>query len=130
MTQFKTDENNDLYLDDSGDLATVDGEYDLIQTISSSLKLWLGEYEYDTTVGVMYNQIYSNPHLLPEFIDYNIKIAIMSPNDFLTADNLALYGVKNINSLDYNLDRSTRVMTVTAEILLNNGNNNTIEVQL
>ena len=125
MTQFAVDANNDLYLNESNDLAIVSGEDDLIQTVISSIKLWLKEYEYNTSLGVNYKQMYGNPHLLPEYIDYNLRAAILLVNSFLTPENLANYGIKTINSLDYNLDRNTRIMKVNVEIKLNNNTTTT-----
>ena len=130
MTQFAVDANNDLYLNESNDLAIVSGEDDLIQTVISSIKLWLKEYEYNTSLGVNYKQMYGNPHLLPEYIDYNLRAAILLVNSFLTPENLANYGIKTINSLDYNLDRNTRIMKVNVEIKLNNNTTTTIETSV
>jgi hypothetical protein len=130
MTQFAVDANNDLYLNESNDLAIVSGKDDLIQTVISSIKLWLKEYEYNTSLGVNYKQMYGNPHLLPEYIDYNLRAAILLVNSFLTPENLANYGIKTINSLDYNLDRNTRIMKVNVEIKLNNNTTTTIETSV
>ncbi len=130
MTQFAVDANNDVYLNESNDLAIVSGEDDLIQTVISSIKLWLKEYEYNTSLGVNYKQMYGNPHLLPEYIDYNLRAAILLVNSFLTPENLANYGIKTINSLDYNLDRNTRIMKVNVEIKLNNNTTTTIETSV
>lgn len=130
MTQFAVDNNNDLYLNESNDLAVITGEFDLIQTITSSLRLWLKEYDYNTSIGVNYKQMYGNPHLLSEYIDYNLRTAILLPNSFLTSTDLANYGVKNINNLDYTLDRNTRIMKVIAEIKLNNNNSITVEASI
>ena len=130
MTQFAVDPTNDLYLNESNDLAIVSSEDDLIQTVISSIKLWLKEYEYNTSLGVNYKQMYGNPHLLPEYIDYNLRAAILLVNSFLTPENLANYGIKTINSLDYNLDRNTRIMKVNVEIKLNNNTTTTIETSV
>lgn len=130
MTQFKTNENNDLYLDTNNDLAIISGEFDLVQSIEAAIRLWLKEYEYNTSIGVNYKQIYGNPNLLPEVIDYNLTTAIMSVNTFLTPDNLKNYGIKKINSLDYKLNRDTRVMQVTGEILLNNNTTKQIGITI
>ena len=130
MTQFAVDANNDLYLKENNDLGIVSGKDDLIQTVISSIKLWLKEYEYNTSLGVNYKQMYGNPHLLPEYIDYNLRAAILLVNSFLTPENLANYGIKTINSLDYNLDRNTRIMKVNVQIKLNNNTTTTIETSV
>lgn len=130
MTQFKTNENNDLYLDTNNDLAIVSEVLDLVQSVEAAIRLWLKEYEYNTSIGINYKQIYSNPNLLPEVIDYNLTTAIMSVNTFLTTENLKSYGIKKINSLDYKLNRDTRVMQVTAEILLNNNTTQNIGINI
>ncbi len=44
----------------------------------------------------------------------------MSVNDYLTPDQLALYGIKEIVSIQFNFNNNTRVNNTVITILLNN----------
>ena len=128
MTGFAVNSYNDLYLNESGNLTSTNCVAEIIQSITSSLLLWLKEYDFDTTLGINYRDLYANPHLNSATLDYYIMKAIMLPNQYLTADNLSVYGVNKINSLNYALDQSNRKININAEIMLNNGQILTIKV--
>ena len=83
MTDFAL-KDNDIYLNESNDIAIVSDVDDMISAVTSSLKLWLKEYDYDISLGVNYNNILNNPHLTSEIIDYAIRKAILLPNQYLT----------------------------------------------
>ena len=119
MTDFAL-KDNDIYLNESNDIAIVSDVDDMISAVTSSLKLWLKEYDYDISLGVNYNNILNNPHLTSEIIDYAIRKAILLPNQYLTDLAKSKYGIKTIQSIDYTINTLTRIITINAIILLNN----------
>lgn len=111
--------NNDIYLNESGDLATVDKANELIQNITSALKFWIGEYRWKTSLGIPYLAILSNPNLDNNLINYHITNAIETQNDYLSIAQRKEYGVKNINNINYTIT-ADRQLKLSVEIQLNN----------
>lgn len=61
----------DLYLGEDGNIATVEGQAQKSQDVATSVKVWQGEYIFDTTRGLPYNLIMTKPvnrSLLQEYI--------------------------------------------------------------
>ena len=50
-------ENNDLYVDDLGNIGVKDGLERLAQDVASSVKVWKGELPRDVERGIDYNDI-------------------------------------------------------------------------
>lgn len=119
MTGVALNGNWDIYLNSSGDLATVDKATELIQNITSALKLWIGEYQFNINLGIPYLALLSNPHLDANLINYHITGAIENENNYLNDAQKKEYGVKNINNINYTIT-SDRQLRLNVEIQLNN----------
>lgn len=119
MTGLALNGNWDIYLNNSGDLATVDKATELIQNITSALKLWIGEYQFNINLGIPYLALLSNPHLDANLINYHITGAIENENNYLNDAQKKEYGVKNINNINY-IITSDRQLRLNVEIQLNN----------
>ena len=119
MTGLALNGNWDIYLNNSGDLATVDKATELIQNITSALKLWIGEYQFNINLGIPYLALLSNPHLDANLINYHITGAIENENNYLNDAQKKKYGVKNINNINY-IITSDRQLRLNVEIQLNN----------
>lgn len=50
------DEDGDIYLDENGDLAGVSGLEGIASDLRARLETFLGEYQWDTEIGVPYRQ--------------------------------------------------------------------------
>lgn len=119
MTCLTLNDNWDIYLNSSGDLATVDKATELIQNITSALKLWIGEYQFNINLGIPYLALLSNPHLDANLIDYHITNEIENENNYLNDVQKKEYGIKNINNINYTIT-SNRQLKLNVEIQLNN----------
>lgn len=119
MTGLALNGNWDIYLNNSGDLATADKATELIQNITSALKLWIGEYQFNINLGIPYLALLSNPHLDANLINYHITGAIENENNYLNDAQKKEYGVKNINNINY-IITSDRQLKLNIEIQLNN----------
>lgn len=119
---------NDIYIGDNGILGSSSGYQNMQETVTSALLLWYGEYEYDTTIGLTYGAFLGNPNVDGAVIQYQVQQNILNVNNFLTTDQVASYGVKTINSITYALSRTTRKLTITCKITLNNNQKMTIAV--
>jgi hypothetical protein len=119
MTGLALNKNWDIYLNSSGDLATIDKATELIQNITSALKLWIGEYQFNINLGIPFLALLSNPHLDANLINYHITNAIENENNYLNATQKKEYGVKNINNIEYFID-SNRQLKLNVEIELQN----------
>lgn len=119
MTGLALNGNGDIYLNNSGDLATVDKATELIQNITSALKLWIGEYQFNINLGIPYLALLSNPHLDANLINYHITGAIENENNYLNDAQKKEYGVKNINNINY-IITSDKQLKLNIEIQLNN----------
>lgn len=119
---------NDLYIDAGGNLVTVSDLEEFIQAIRSSIWLWLGEYNFDTALGVQYSTIFGNPHIPEASITQQLRQAILLADSYLTTDQRAAYGVNSIDSITYVIDRRTRILTANIILVLNNNDTVTIRV--
>lgn len=119
MTGLALSKNWDIYLNSSGDLAIVDKATELIQNITSALKLWKGEYQFNINLGIPYLALLSNPNLDINLISYHITNAIENENNYLSDIQKKQYGVKNINNIEYSID-SNRQLKLNVEIELQN----------
>lgn len=120
---------NDFYLDLSGslpDLATVSGVDDLVLSVNSALRLWKGEYEYDTTLGISYSYILGNNFVKAGYVYSQIETAVFNCNDYLSSTQLATYGITAISNISYEVDRQTRSANITVDITLVNGSTITV----
>lgn len=76
MKTFALDENHDIFLDEQGNIAMLEGQAQIAQDVATSCLVDLGEAEFDTERGVPYNQILGEPadmSLLQEYIDREAK---------------------------------------------------------
>lgn len=112
---------NDIYLDETGNLATVAGIDDVEQTSANSIWLNQKEYEYNTTLGIPYKKIFNNVFISKSVIDYYVSNAILLQNQYMSAIDIQTYGIKKVVSISQELNRQTRALNVVAIILLNNG---------
>lgn len=71
----------DLCVDSSNDIAVASDPYSGAQDAASACKLWLGEYWYDTTVGVPYLSIFGVTPVPASFIKSElVDAALTVPN--------------------------------------------------
>jgi len=59
MTSIALNENWDIFVDGSGNLATVTGNAAIAQDVACACRTWLGELWYNRALGVNYKQIFS-----------------------------------------------------------------------
>ena len=93
----------DSYLDNNGNIAIVSDVYSVAQTVQTSIQMWQGEYQFDTTVGIPWGQILGVP------------ANRLLLNSFIQTAVLAVAYVTDIISIDYTIDNQNRVTTVTVK---------------
>ena len=98
---YALNEENDIYLDAQGNIAMVDGADAVIQTIQTNIGLWLGEYAFNTSIGVNY------PNMLGEL-----------PNQPYATDQfnnatIAVPYVAAVNNIAYSFNPQTRTFNTT-----------------
>lgn len=102
--------DGDIGLDASGNLLIVYGTDAIIQNVQSAIRLWRGEYEFDTTIGVNYKLYLGG---LAQFatanIEYDLRRAILS-----------IQGVTRVTSITYDYNSDTNALSGTAVIDLTN----------
>lgn len=110
---------NDIYTQD-GNLAVVTGIDCVKQLCAQSLWLWYGEWSMDTRIGVTYRRILGGSGIDKEPLTrYQIENAIMQNNQYIPDIYKSKYGIKKVIINGYNLERSTRQLTVDVTIILN-----------
>lgn len=119
---------NDIFMT-NGQLGVVKNVYSASQSIGNAIKLWLGEYDYNTSVGIPYQIIFNSYGNNQALIEYQIRNAILSYNNYLTPTQLPIYGINKIKSLTYNINQNTGLFTLNAVIIMNKLNT-TIEVNI
>lgn len=110
---------NDIYTQD-GNLAIVTGIDAMKQLIAQSLWLWYGEWIMNTKIGVTYRRILGGSAFDKQpLTQYQIENAIMQNNQYIPDIYKPKYGIKKVIINSYNLERSTRLLTVDVTIILN-----------
>jgi len=121
---------NDIFIDEGGNLAVVGGVDDLLQTVKNALWLWIGEYDYDTTIGLSYRGIFSdNAATNVGIFTQQIEDAIFQCNNYLTPTQLKSYGINQITDINFTADRQTRTIIISLVLSLNNGANINLKVE-
>ncbi len=128
MINFALNNTNDIYLDKNNNLAVVNNIDAVAQTIRETLKLWLGEYDFDITLGMPYNSILGNPTIDNSKVTYFLNKNINTINKYISQTDLPTLGIKKVVSVKYNLDKIHRKMNIQITIILNS--NTSIEVNL
>lgn len=105
MFTLAVDENNDLYLDARGNIASVSNLEALRQKIRQRLKLFLSEWFLDTTRGVPYFQ-----NILGEDINQSLAAQI------LTTEILKEPAVTQVKNVNFGLNDNTRQFKYSAQV--------------
>lgn len=112
---------NDLNIDSSGNFIMSYNDDTTIDDVDTSLQLWLGEYDFDTTIGMPYELILGVNNVPSGFIETEINTAIFLPNEYMTTDQVNNYGVSKILNIDYSSNLVQRTGKAIINIELNNG---------
>ena len=85
----------DLALDISGNIAVANAPYSIAQDVASSCRLWLGEYIYDYSKGIPYEE-----SILGQLIPINVITAFYNNQaatvpDIATTNTLLQYNREN-----------------------------------
>lgn len=112
---------NDIYVDDSGNIATVSGIEAMQQLVAQSLWLWYGEYDFNTTYGVTYRRLLGQRGVTNSLVQLQINNAIMSINNYIPQQFIPQYGIKKVVIQSYSMNRVSRMLSVTVDIYLNSG---------
>ena len=94
----------DIYLDNNGNIATVQDDPAILQTCQTNLQLWLGEYIYDTNRGLNYPAILGKTLNQP-FLYSEVKKAIYY-----------VKGVQGITNIKYKYDYTTRKLSLSVYV--------------
>jgi hypothetical protein len=116
---FALNKEGDSYLDSNGNIAIITGIDSVSQTVSNALQLWLGEYQFDTTLGVPWYNILGD------------KFNRLLVNNYITDEILALPYIKEIISIDYvfnNINRSTTINLIFLTVDSSNPQESTIVI--
>jgi hypothetical protein len=108
MISWALDTDWDSYLDANGVIAIVTDTEQVRLNVSTALKLWYGEPDFDVTKGVPYNSI----------LGTNITDDVV--RGYLSAAILGVVGVQEIISMAFIRDVN-RLESVNARIKLING---------
>ncbi len=109
ITTMALDENHDTYLDDLGQIAILTGNSAVSQTVTTALSLWLGEYLYNTSLGVNYQLILGELDNTP-FISAQFRQTV-----------LGVKYVANIQNMSFKFDTKTRTFNTIINYQLTNG---------
>ncbi len=103
---FGLDENGDMSLDKNENLLVVSGFDSIVQNVRSAARLWLGEYQFNTKIGINYKRYLGSPTaIVSSLLKRNMINAIES-----------IQGVTKVVSITYNYTKSTSAFTGTAII--------------
>ena len=115
-TTYALNANNDIYLDAQGNIATVQDDQAILQTVKTEVGLWIGEYIYNTSIGVQYNLILGKT--LNEALLYaELRIAAMR-----------VTGVLGIANITHIWNGTTRQLMVNMVVQLQSGNQ-TVQIE-
>lgn len=66
----------DTFLDSNRNIAIISDVLSVSQTVKNAISLWLGEYQFDTTLGIPWQNILGNP-LNKSLLNSYLKTAIL-----------------------------------------------------
>lgn len=125
-----TNNINDIYMLPNGQLAIVDNIADLTQSVTCAISLWLGEYNFNTQIGVPWKILLSAYDVNNPLIEFQLRNAVLSFNNNLSQTQLATYGINKIQSFSYNKDAVNRQFNLNIVVLLNNGSSIPIDLNI
>lgn len=107
---------NDLYIDKYGNLATVSGNDDVIETCYHAVLLTAGDWIFNTNIGIPWDTYLSSTTPIGNKVQQSVIQAIQG-----------VTGVNKVTSFNAEIDKN-RVLQITVGILLINGSNIVINV--
>lgn len=113
MLSIATDENNDIYLDEFGNIATVSDLDAVAQVCRNTILVNLGELQYNTAEGIPYFQtVFNDPPNIELF--QNAVIEALQKVE----------GVSAVKSFEYSTDQGVLhytavIQTIYGELALN-----------
>ncbi len=123
-----TSDTQDMFIDEAGNLGIVSGINCMSDNLQTNCKLWIREYEYDTTIGIPYKTIIGNPHIGVTILNTQYTNALLLSNNYLTQAQQSKFGINSVQSLTFGGDSQVRELGVDAVVLLNS--NTAIQVEL
>ena len=120
MITIDGDLNNDWYLDETNNIAIISGVEAVKQIVISLLRLWIGEYDFDNTIGMIYKPLIEQKKLDTNLFSFAIETNIFLANKYIT-DNQ--YKIKSISELTFNLNKINRNCNIQCHIFLENKQN-------
>jgi len=109
---------NDLYLDVSGNIAINAGNDEIIENCYHEIELYLGEYDFDTTLGIPWEEYLS----ATSPVGNNIALSIIQAVQVVK-------GVVKVTNIDMNLDKNNRSLEIIVYILLESGTTAQLQLQ-
>lgn len=67
----------DIFLDGNKNIAIIRGVLSVSQTVKNAISLWLGEYQFDTTLGIPWQNILGVSPLNKSLLNSYLKTAIL-----------------------------------------------------
>lgn len=128
LVGFAMDENQDMFIDEAGNLGIVNGADCMSDNLQTNCKLWINEYDYDTTIGIPYKTIIGNPHVNSTTLNTQYTNALLLSNNYLTQAQQSAFGINSIQSLVFSEDNQSRKLIMNATVLLNNNTEIQVEV--
>ena len=109
--------NDDLAVDNNGNFIFVENEYCVSQTIVTALKLFIGEYEYNQTLGISWLLAMEKGYSQLPLLQYQTQNTINSMNDYIPDDSLKIKKILSYNSSFID----NRTLNINAELQLVGG---------
>lgn len=103
---------NDIYIDNSNQLVTVEGFDCLKQLINNSIWTYLKECDFDTTLGINYNLFLGIKPVNQNIIIQQIKNNILLLNKYMTDEDLKIYKITDLLITNFQLNRLTRELNL------------------
>ena len=109
--------NDDLAVDNNGNFIFVENEYCVSQTIVTALKLFIGDYEYNHSLGISWLLAMEKGYSQLPLLQYQTQNTINSMNDYIPDESLKIKKILSYNSsfLD------NRTLNINAELQLVGG---------
>lgn len=123
-----TRDTQDMFMDEAGNLGIVSGIDCMSDNLQTNCKLWIREYDYDTTIGIPFLTIIGNPHVNSTTLNTQFTNALLLSNNYLTQAQQSAFGINSVQSLVFSEDNQTRELIMNAVVLLNN--NTAIQIQI
>lgn len=124
-TLYLTTDNWDLAVDANHNIALATDEYALAQDVASECKLFLGEFRYDTTKGVPYEDVFRSSKFNRVFYESQLEKAALNVPEVAKSRSNVRFEEKIIDEKE-----SKKIVSIGGSVKITTDDGRSLEIGL